>query len=108
MAAAHRRRRKTRPHAAQTIQVSVELCRNNVVLSKAAAISPRTAQATGASRTAGCLRTVMTSCSWGSRYLPTSDGGLAPGEISLMCAALDGRLQRLQEGHDGVAGLCEQ
>src|SRR6516164_3992080 len=107
--AAQRKRRKTRPHTPHTIQVRAEECRNKVSLSTAATISPRTAQASGASSTAGCLRTVMTSCSWGNRYLSTSAGGLAPGEISLMCAALVGRrLQRLQEGRDGVAGLREQ
>src|SRR5580704_2966453 len=53
----------------------------------AARISPAAAHAIGASRTAGCLRTVMTSCSWGSRYLSTSAGGLPPGDISLIPAA---------------------
>src|SRR5258708_18126772 len=90
------------------IQVSAESCRSRVSLSTAATTRPTTAQATGASRTAGCLRTVMTSCSCGRRYLSTSAGGLAPGEISLMCARCLGRLQGVQEGRYGAAGLLEQ
>src|SRR5690348_5972325 len=72
-------------------------------------IRPITAQATGANSTAGCLRTVMTSCSWGSRYRSTSAGGLAPGDISLMPPppSLAG-LQRVQESCDGTAGLLQQ
>src|SRR5215471_18717675 len=90
------------------IQVSPGSCRSTVSLSTAAITRPITAQATGASRTAGCLRTVMTSCSWGSRYRSTSAGGLAPGEISLMRAASLGCLDRTQEGSDGAAGLLKQ
>src|SRR5215472_18185654 len=106
--AAQRKRRNTIPQIAQMIQVSPESCRSRVSLSTAAATSPRTAQAIGGSRTAGCLRTVMTSCSWGSRYRSTSAGGLAPGEISLMRAASLGCLDRAQEGRDGAAGLLKQ
>src|SRR5579863_1512623 len=105
--AAQRKRRNTSPQIAQTIQVSAELCRSTVSLSKAATIRPTTAQANGASSTAGCLRTVMTSCSWGSRYLSTSAGGFAPGDISLMPPPSVG-LQRVQERCDGAAGLLEQ
>src|SRR5215471_19843072 len=90
------------------IQVSPGSCRSTVSLSTAAITRPMTAQATGASRTAGCLRTVMTSCSWGSRYRSTSAGGLAPGESSLMRAASLGCLDRAQEGRDGASGLLEQ
>src|ERR1700746_2288594 len=106
--AAHRKRRNTSPQIAQTIQVSADWCRSRVSLSTAEITRPMTAQATGASRTAGCMRTVMTSCSWGSRYRSTSAGGLAPGEISLMRAASLGRLDRTQEGGDGASGLLKQ
>src|SRR5215472_2694555 len=90
------------------IQVSAESCRSTVSLSRAAMIRPMTAHAIGASRTAGCLRTVMTSCSWGSRYRSTSAGGLAPGDMSLMRAASLVALDRAQEGCDRTAGLLEQ
>src|SRR6185312_12977009 len=104
--AAHRKRRNTRPQIAQTIQVSPESCRSRVSLSTAAMTRPMTAQATGASRTAGCLRTVMTSCSCGSRYRSTSAGGV-PGDVSLIRAA-PYRLQGVQERRDGAASLLQQ
>src|SRR5262249_11598877 len=90
------------------IQVSPESCRSTVSLSTAAMIRPMTAQTIGASRTAGCLRTVMTSCSPGSRYRSTSAGVLAPGVSSLMRAASLGCLDRAQEGRDGASGLLQQ
>src|SRR6516165_6264769 len=106
--ACQRKRRKIIPQIPQTIQTSPDSCRSSVSLSKAAMIRPTTAQATGASSTAGCLRTVMTSCSWGSRYLSTSAGRLAPGVSSLMRAASLGCLDRAQEGRDGASGLLQQ
>src|ERR1051326_1834178 len=88
--------------------VSPASCRSTVSVARAAMTSPITAQANGANSTAGCLRTVMTSCSWGNRYRSTSAGGLAPGDISLMPPPPLAGLQRVQEGRDGAAGLLEQ
>src|SRR5690349_23430066 len=75
---------------------------NTVVPSTSATSTPARASAIGVSSTAGCLRTVMTWCSCGRRYLLTEAGPALRGAISLI-AGSDG----VQEGSDRVACRLE-
>src|SRR6266496_2545452 len=73
-------------------------CRSTVVPSTTASaikIGPRS--------TAGCLRTVMTWCSCGSRYLFTAAGPALRGAINLMAGS-----QRVHERRQGITGVLEE
>src|ERR1035438_1351644 len=78
-------------------------CRSTVVPSTRAISTPASAIAIGRMSTAGCLRTVMTWCSCGSRYLLTAAGPALRAAINLISGS-----QRVHERGQGIADVLEK
>src|ERR1039457_805348 len=78
-------------------------CSRSVVPSTRAMSTPASAIAIGRMSTAGCLRTVMTWCSCGSKYLLTAAGPELRGAINLIS-----RSQRVHERREGIPGFLQK